>query len=196
VCATYCARLAATCANVTGYPHAIPGACEAACSESFPKAERAAELLQMLFPKGLQFLTLPMDAEWAVSEELLKRIKDDGLLADINVIAGPEFLAEVRDAHAVYGEVLGITKPKGSPADTSMAPLLEPLRRLADTISDYVFQVAASADRDEPETVHTARAALAPMDRFREATARRKALKGGEATPETTPETPVPEVPA
>ncbi|XYH99767.1 hypothetical protein ACMHYB_08380 [Sorangium sp. So ce1128] len=161
---------------------------------------------RLLFPEGLEFLKLSMDLEWAESNALLGRIaEDDALGKDLVAIAGPEFLAEVRAAHEAYGEVLGITKAHEAPAD--VAALREPLRELVSAIGDYLLQVVASVDRERPETVPSARAALAPLDRLRQATARRAAGKNGKGAPaedededeESLPEieldTPVPDVP-
>lgn len=179
-------------------------ACALLPVEAHPKAERAAEISRLLFPEGLEFLKLSMDLEWAESNALLGRIaEDDALGKDLVAITGPEFLAEVRAAHEAYGEVLGITKAHETPAD--VAALREPLRELVSAIGDYLLQVVASVDRERPETVQSARAALAPIDRLRQAAARRAAGKSGkgepakdeseEELPEIELDTPVPDVP-
>jgi hypothetical protein len=164
--------------------------------ETYPEASRAQEIVGTLFPNGLGFLTLPMDAEWSVSDELVTRIEEDGLAADINALAGPEYLAEVKAAHLVYGEVLGITKAKAPPAETTA--LSEPLRDVGRAISDYTLQVLATADRERPDTIESARAALHPLDRYREGAARRaggKSDKGEGDGSDVSVDTPVPEVP-
>ena len=164
--------------------------------ETYPKAIRAQEIVGALFPKGLGFLSIPMEAEWSVSDELVKRIEDDGLAADIDALAGPEFLAEVKAAHLVYGEVLGITRAKAHPAE--MTALTEPLREVGRAIGDYTLQVLATADRERPDTIEGARAALHPLDRYREGAARRaggKSDKGESDGPEVGVDTPVPDVP-
>ena len=165
--------------------------------ETYPQALRAQEIVGTLFPKGLGFLKLPMDAEWSVSDELVKRIEEDGLTADINALAGPEFLAEVKAAHLVYGEVLGITKAKAPPAE--MTVLVEPLREVGRAIGDYTLQVLATADRERPDTIESARAALHPLDRHREGAARRAGGKGDKEGDDDGSDidvdTPVPEVP-
>lgn len=79
--------------------------------EQYPKAKRAAELLDLLFHDGLTFLQLAYAEEWAESEQRLKMIDAQKLEADIDALAGPEFLAEVRRTHALYGKALGITGP-------------------------------------------------------------------------------------
>jgi hypothetical protein len=164
--------------------------------DTYPEALRAQEIVSTLFPNGLGFLTLPMEAEWSVSDELVKRIEEDGLAADINALAGPQYLAEVKAAHLVYGEVLGITKAKAPPAE--MTPLLEPLREVGRAIGDYMLQVLATADRERPDTIKSARAALRPLDRHREDAARRAGGKSANSEGDDSHvdvDTPVPEVP-
>ncbi|WP_437289092.1 hypothetical protein [Sorangium sp. So ce406] len=157
-----------------------------------------------LFPEGLEFPKPAMDLEWAESNALLGRIaEDDALGKDLVAITGPEFLAEVRAAHEAYGEVLGITKAHEAPTD--VAALRGPLRELVSAIGDYLLQVVASVDRGRPETVQSARTALAPLDRLRKASARRAAGKKGKGAPaadgddEALPalglDTPAPDVP-
>ena len=170
--------------------------------EAHPRSEEARGLLAILFPDGLDFLSFDFESEWAESNQRLERIKAEKLEPVIDAIAGPEFLKELRAAHALYGEVLGITKPQEVPADATA--LLSPLRVLVSAIGDYLLQVVASVDREDPATIASARAALLPVDRLREATARRgagRSAKGeadateDDALPEVDPETPVPDVP-
>lgn len=173
--------------RISGYAMLPPGA--------YPISARAEALEKTFFPDGMSFLKAAMEAEWAVSEQLLKRIDDDKLASEIDAVAGPDFLTEVRAAHAAYGEVLGITKAHTVPED--VAALLEPLRALVQAIGDYAIQIVASVDRDDAASIKVAKNALLPMDRYREGAARR-AAKGGksadELPPEATPDTPVPEV--
>ncbi|AGP42382.1 hypothetical protein BE04_30080 [Sorangium cellulosum] len=180
-------------------------ACAYLPSEAHPKAERAGEITKALFPEGLEFLKLPMDLEWAESNSLLGRLDEDEALGkDVVEIAGPEYLAEVRAAHIAYGQALGITKAHETTGD--VAALREPLRELVGSIGDYLLQVVASVDREAPETIEAARHSLAPLDRVRQAAARRAAGKGGkagaeeaeeaeEALPEVDPDAPIPDVP-
>lgn len=165
--------------------------------EADPLVARAQALETALFPKGMGFLKLAMDAEWAVSEQLLKRIDDEKLAAEVDAVAGPAFLIEIRAAHVAYGEVLGITKAHSVPED--VAALLEPLRAVIRAIGDYAIQVVATVDREDAASIKVVRSALLPLDRYREGAARR-AAKGGKAAEgaepeEASPETPVPEVP-
>lgn len=150
-----------------------------------PSAIDAAKLVAALFPEGLAFLAIRMEKEWAQSEELLRRIDADGLAGTIDRLAGPDFLAEVRDAHAAYGVALGITKPLEG-ADETTTILATPLREMVSAMRKYALQLVASLDADEPLPVGTVRAALAPFDRVREAATK---------PAQTTPETPVPDVP-
>jgi hypothetical protein len=162
-------------------------------STGLESARRAAELRSLLFPTGLMFLTLPFAAEWAESQKRLDLIAEQHLAADLDRLAGPELLAEVRAAHTEYGKALHITQAE--PARADPAPLLEPLRALQQTFVDYAVQVLAATDLADAESVGRARAALRPLDVFREAAARRA---GGAAPvdelPPVTPTTALPPV--
>lgn len=162
----------------------------------WPKAARAQDLIDQLFPDGLTFLQLPYATEWAESEKRLARIEANKLANDIDALAGSEFLAEVRRAHAHYGLVLGITKAAKGDGPENLA---DPLRALGKSIVQYALKLVGLAS-DSEESLRMVRAALRPIDEHRAATAKRSA--GGdkegaspEAPPPATPETPVPEVP-
>jgi hypothetical protein len=144
-------------------------------ADFYPRAPRAEELVASVFPTGLDFLTLPMNEEWFESNERLKRIKNENLDAEIDALAGPEFLVEVRAAHEQYGAVLGITQAQSLPPDSTV--LLGPLRAVVAAMGDYLLQIIASVDREAPETIESARKALLPVDRFREDALRRAADK-------------------
>lgn len=167
---------------------------------SVPKAARARELVERISPDR-SWLKLPYAAEWAESEKRLRRI-DDGLAADVDALAGKEFLAELRAAHAEYGAALGM---KGPTAEAVVVNLVDPLRAVAQSIARYGRAVIGELDEDDAESVARARAALRPIDEHRAGVARRGAgASGGAAEPATpptpatptnvTPSTPLPEV--
>jgi len=155
-------------------------------------AKRAAELLDVIYPDGLQFLTLPYNAEWAEGEKRLRLIEDDELSEDIDALAGPEFLAEVRKAHTIYGEAIGVTKPSG---EGKRVNLVDPLRTLGRAITQYALQVIAMVDDERPESVEVVRRALRPIDDHRADAAHRAARADKEDLPPPTTETTVPDVP-
>jgi hypothetical protein len=167
----------------------------------YPKAARALEIYTALFRDGLTFLTLPYKAQWAEAQRRLDLIKDNDYAADIELLAGPEFWAELKRTHKAYGEALGVTKPEEPAPEVG---LVEPLRSVGRAVVDYALQLLAYAS-DEPKAEASVRKALKPIDDQRAATARRGA---GEETsgdsgaappavePPATPKTPVPEVPA
>ncbi len=139
-------------------------------ADIYPEAGRAAELVRQIFPEGLTFLKLPYNQEWAESEKRLQMIDAKKLGAEIDEIAGKRFLAEVRRTHAIYGDVLGITKRSAE----AQAPIrAEGLRKLRRAMSRYVFSVLAHAD--DEQTTDAARAALRPIDEVRAAGAARRA---------------------
>lgn len=168
--------------------------------ETCPAAKRSAEIRHKLFPDGLSFVNLPHDQEWAESDRLLAEIKADKLESDLDQLAGPDFLKEVRAAHEAFGVAFGITKAEAPPPDVAL--VAGPLRDLQAEVRSYALQVSAAAD-DDPGFAEAARAALAPIDRARAAAARQSGSASTGAAgpppappaPEVTPTSPIPEVP-
>lgn len=177
------------------------GATASLPAADFPDAARAAMLYQRLFPDGLGFLTLPWSSEWAESDKRLGLIKEDKLEADLDELAGKDFLAALRAAHAAYGKVLGITQAEDPPAD--VVQVQQPLHALQSAVRNYALQVVAAAGAD-PGFAEDARAALLPIDRVRAANARQAGSGSVSAepappaqdVPAVGPTTPIPEVPA
>ncbi|MBI3182025.1 MAG: hypothetical protein HYZ28_07755 [Myxococcales bacterium] len=162
--------------------------CSALPKERHPRAARAQELLTKLFPDGLKFLTLTFTTEWAESKRRLDLIDKEHLETDLNALAGPEYLSEVKLAHKRYGEVLKITKPDGN----TTVNLAKHLKEVTRVVPDYALQVIAEAKRSEI-TMAQAADALRPIDLFRANAASRAA--GAEKPLSSTPTTPIPEVP-
>lgn len=139
--------------------------------DPYPSAKRAADLVDILFPAGMGFLNLAYAAEWAESQRILERIVEQKLQKDLDQLAGPEFLAEVKTAHALYGEVLGTTKAKKVKNTVSLA---EPLKQVRTEIADYALAVVVFGNA-KPSQLAAARAALAPLDDLRAAQASHRA---------------------
>jgi hypothetical protein len=155
---------------------------------TFPKAARAAEIHDSLFP-NLGFLNLEYATQWSECEMRLKRIDAEGLAAEIDEIAGPEFLANVRAAHKQYGDALGITRR--ATEETEVPNLARPLRAVCEAIAHYAVQVVAMRDPDQDADgamLRTIRTALKPLDEYREKTSR----AGGTEPEPARPDTPVP----
>lgn len=161
-------------------------------SPELPEQSVAEKLLKALFGDGLGWLTLRYDEEWAHVAKLLKRIDDEGHAADLDTIAGPVYLAELRRAYERYGEVLGKTQPK--PAyEAEPANMLDGLKELSRVIGSYTLQVLAMADETKPETLEVVRNALRPIDEYRAAMNRTPRRSSGTKEPEPEPEPVTPE---
>jgi hypothetical protein len=168
--------------------------------QTIAEAKQATQLYARLFPDGLSFLRLPYERQWAESEQRLKQLADEELGAAVEELVGEFVVAELREAHANYGRVLGITDAKPGAA---VAPnLLDQLRVVQQAMTSYALQLIAAAHAD-PELASGVRRALRPFDDLREAQARRGARGGaGEDEPEAgtgagagvTPTTAVPEM--
>jgi hypothetical protein len=165
-------------------------------ADKFPGAARAQELVDTLSPGGREWLTFVYEAEWAESDKRLGWIQKQGLAKELNELAGPEFLTEVKAAHAEYGVALGVTAPAPELLTVNLA---EPLQALARSIGRYSLAVVTMAG-DDAASIAVVRRALRPIDDLREGQARRGRSSGPavEAEPEpeasVTPTTPIPEV--
>ncbi|MEZ4295914.1 MAG: hypothetical protein R3B70_13145 [Polyangiaceae bacterium] len=163
-----------------------------------PKARRAQEIHEALFGDGgLEFLTRAYKAQWAEGEKRLALIDDSGYAADIDELAGPEFLAEVRSTHKAYGKALSITQAETPSPDAS---LIEPLREASRRVVGLALQLIAWA-ADDDQSTEAVRRALKPIDDLRAASARRQSppvepAAEPPAPPAATPTTTIPDVPA
>lgn len=135
-------------------------------SDQYPLAERAQILLGTLFPEGLAFLKSDYASQWAETQKRIERIDEENLADDLDKIAGPEFLAEVRRIHKIYGEAIGITKPR---AEAAMPNLAVPLRNVGVAMTLHALQlVTVIMDEEAPMDMRVAsREALRPFDEYR-----------------------------
>lgn len=130
-------------------------------------AERATAtaLRERLFPDGLAFLTLAHKAQWAEGDKRLKQVDGEGHAASLEALVGAPFLAEVRAAQQLYGEVLGLL---AAPAEVvEAAAVREPLLALRRALRSYALQVVAAADEDDATSASEVRKQLAPIDEAR-----------------------------
>ncbi|MGI5865705.1 MAG: hypothetical protein ACOX6T_27090 [Myxococcales bacterium] len=148
-------------------------ACERLPAELFPKAAKATELRLRLFPEGLSFLKKTHTEEWGYCQAIIERIDSEGLAADLEAIAGPEFLQALRTAHENFGRAIGKNSPR--PEEPQSANLLDSMREVSNAIKSYALKVLASVDAENPANIAAARAALKPIDDLREEQARRRA---------------------
>ena len=125
-------------------------------------------------------------------------IESQDLTKDVNELAGPELLTEVKAAHAEYGIALGVTAPAPEVLELKLAA---PLQSLARSIGKYTLAVVTMAG-DDAASIAVARKALRPIDDYREghvrrarggATAADDAVDPAPAAP-VTPTTPIPEL--
>lgn len=149
----------------------------------YPDALRAAEIVTSLFGEsGLSFLTQRYLEQHAIADSILRRIDAESMAADIDRLAGQEFLENIREQHLLYGKMVGVLLQR----ENAMAEdLAEHVRAMGQELVDYATKVLASVDRDDPATIQAACAALRPIDVFREGT---QARLSKEAEPPKTPE--------
>jgi hypothetical protein len=133
-----------------------------------PQARRAHDLLRLIFPDGLGFLKLPYEQEWAESGSRLRLCDRLKLDDDLSLLAGREFVTEIRRAHELYGRVLGVDGPTAeSVAENNQ--LRELRASLGRCISHYALKVLNLAD-DDPSLV---RRLLTPLSEHQRSVDRR-----------------------
>lgn len=143
-------------------------------ASEYPDAARAGQLITLLFgDAGLSFLKESYPVQWSTADTILQRIHEDPQLkADINRIAGSEFLEHIQKRHLEYGAMVKRLLTKGSGDSVNLGA---EVRALGRSIVAYATQVCASADDDDdnPGLIAMAREALRPLDLFREVSAKR-----------------------
>lgn len=130
-----------------------------------PQVREARALYASLFPKGLQFLTLDFRDEWNESQLRLDHIAEAKLDTLIDRLGGGPFLVTLARMHRAYGEALHITPSSrdGKPVDEPDTEVLRLLEQTHMALRDYVAQVAATARRNDPESVAIADRLLEPL---------------------------------
>lgn len=143
-------------------------------SARFPKAKHAAEIMVQLFgSEGLSFLKEDYVTQNATMAIILKHIDERGLQKEIDAIAGPEFLEQLRDVQARYSAMVAERTAREGEVWKSMN---EHVRKIQAAIVEYATKVAATVDEDEPETIEVARRALRAIEAHRGSGGRRSAL--------------------
>jgi len=143
----------------------------------------AARLLSILASDGLAALTLNYNAQWAVLKLRLEAAHAEGLDGALDELAGAPFVAAVRRALVEYGRVLNVTEEA---EEVSLPNLGVLLRATQQRVSEYVLQVLASADSDDPASVAAASRALRPLQEARDAA--NAARKAPAAKPDAKPD--------
>lgn len=158
-------------------------------------ADRAATLLEKLYPRNSDITHGSMHTQWQATELWLETLSKDGREATLRALVGDAYVDALKATHAEYGAVLGATKPLAPEAPKK--DLAAPLAALLASMQDVALQLVAVAnDRSAtPELRGAARDALRPIDELRDANARRAARRGGsDDEPTPAPDGPMPDV--
>ena len=155
----------------------------------FPMARRAQAIVDSLFGgEGLGFLRDTYVLQWSTMSMLLKRIDDEGLAADIDKIAGPEFLQHLRHVHPRYEAMVQSSLQRQSMQEN----LLEHVRLIQRAVVVYATRVCATVEDDDAASIETARDALAAIEKMRHtASKKRGSTANAEEPPAAPPAVPV-----
>ena len=118
-----------------------------------------------------------------LNKQMEEKKNREKLEKELAALCGPEFLDNVQKQLPRYRAMVqgGLSRASGAPN------LSVHLKQLSLAIAEYSTKVAASVDREDEESVQLAVAALAPIDRYREASLRRSAGAGGAPEPAPQP---------
>lgn len=126
-----------------------------------PELERAKQLFELCFYEGLKFTMLEYKIEWQESQSRLAAVEREGHRETFALLGGAGFLANIEEAHAYYGEVLGITAPKTDPES------LKVFRARRDAVlgamREYVTKVVAHVEPDDPASQELCNRLLRPL---------------------------------
>src|SRR5262249_38465090 len=109
-------------------------------------AEQAATVRELLFPDGLRFTRLPFRVEWAERPNRFKMIEERGLGEQIEKMGGGTVPAQLRQAHAHYGEVLSITARTPDPGIS----MRDARGAVMKALRFFVVRVTASVGPQDP----------------------------------------------
>lgn len=147
--------------------------------EDAEHGDRAAQTDALLFPTGLDFLGFKFAKQWAESEKRLALIDEDGLEAELVTRVGARYMSELREAHADYGRVLGITHK--AETDDSAVRVAEELAQARRVIGAYARLVYTLAEDGDEEVIAAAEVQLEPILRFRQPRASAESTEGADA---------------
>lgn len=159
--------------------------------DKYPRAKRAAELERLLFAEGTEFLKGNYDAQSTAMAALLQRIADDALSADIDDIAGPEFLKAAKEVQPRYETMVSERLRRDGASGQNLAEIV---RGLQAAIVNYATKIVGTIEHDDADTAEAARVALLPIANFRDAATVRaqrnapEAAKSPAAPPSDTPD--------
>ncbi|MEZ4405140.1 MAG: hypothetical protein R3A52_01430 [Polyangiales bacterium] len=135
--------------------------------EGHPRAARAREIARALFGEGgLSFTQTSFAAQRAAMAAMLEVIDTQGLSADIDALAGAEFLARVRAVQPRYDAMVRAALQRDESPGQNLA---EQLRALQRSIADFASKVVATVDLTAPGSAARATKALLPLAKLRDA---------------------------
>ncbi|MEC7519262.1 MAG: hypothetical protein VYE22_05315 [Myxococcota bacterium] len=126
---------------------------------------RAASLRVRLLPQGTKFVTGEFTELYTTSDNLLHRIAEQGLEAEIDELVGPTFLPFIRAQHAAFGEALGVGGTVIDAPDSRA--VATQISALAEAIAAYGRAMVGWVETDDEESVAAFQRAMGPLDRHR-----------------------------
>ena len=125
------------------------------------RADRAAEVLDQLFPDGLEFLRRSYNVQSQLMNTVLEAIEAEGLTGQLIELTGEELLPVLKACQRRYKAM--VTRRLSRDKNAKIGDLNQLKGRLQRGITLYVNAVIGTLSAPEPNTVESVEAALLPI---------------------------------
>jgi hypothetical protein len=151
--------------------------------EAVPQVERARQLIEGVFPKGLRFLKLPYKIQWAETRQCLDRLRQPDYAAHVEALGAGAFVEAIGEAFQAYGASLRMNDLKAEAK--AAVKVREPLDNFVAALRAYVLHVTTYASGGGAAEQALAETLLKPLATWQpKASARKgKGTAGGEGEP-------------
>jgi hypothetical protein len=126
------------------------------------RGERCARIRRILFADGLRFARSGAVAAWGEGAQMLARIEEEDLGAEIELLLGPEMLLLVRSATEALTPTLDGDGARGR-GKIAVAPAV---RRFQAAVGDYTRALVHAVDTDDPASIERFLQAIEPLERL------------------------------
>ncbi len=128
---------------------------------TYPVAATAQKLLETYFHGGLSFVVAGHEELWVDAERRIGRFDSEGVSADLESIAGPSYLENLRTTHTSLGEALGLAHAARPIPDGTA--LQDQITKTSRAISRYALALMSEVDVDDDASVERFQHAVAAL---------------------------------
>lgn len=142
------------------------------------KAERARQLLALLYPQGLRFTKATFGVQDAEMRRMLTEMKDPESAASLEELVGAPFVKGFKKTAKAYSEMVK-AMGRAVPTEVDQRSVIIAMQT---AIVQHASRVLGELEDDDPASVERVRGLLAPIDNFRARTGNGGAAAAGGST--------------